>query len=672
MAKDINVDVKVTGLGDLRAQLKAAREDVIALQNADVIDPQAIAQATQRAGELRDRLNDANEQIKIMSGGTDFEKASAGLSLIGDQLSNLDFEGAANTAKGLTGVIQGMDPQSVAKGFGDLTKTVGQLGNAFFQMGLKLLANPIFLLVAIIAGVVAAIVMLKDKVKIVEQAFDILMIPIKALIQGLKDLTDWLGITQFAEEEAAEASLQAAEKRAAASKKFQGDIEKDFSRRIALAKAEGKNTEQLEIQKSKIVQQESAKRVASYNAEIAKQRELLEGQTREEQKSTKEKIAKLRQDRDQDLQVNRDAENEIKVIKAQAAREANEEAAKKRQQDLEDQKRRNREKLAEEKRLRDEMNAIIRARAERAQELEGQSYQNIQVARKANEDALKTQRQRELDDVESSYNKQIELAKSFGQSTVDLEAAKFREMSAIRTKFDEEQRAKDAAEFERKNTEAINDLNNNTVRFEERYAILAQQEQLLKDNTTLNEEERKRIEEQNSQARIQIAQAELAAKTATLTAIGDALGGFTELVGKETAAGKALAIAQATISAYTGIANVWGAPSPYPEPYGTAVKIASTVAVATSAFANIKKIISTKVPGRSDSGGSAPSGGPGGSAPAVPATVLRGASSTDNVASAAQTVVQPQQNITVNAVVSETQVTSTQNRVAQMQRNAEL
>ena len=78
MAQELNVDIKVTGLSDLRSQLKAAKDDVIALQSSDIIDQKKLSEATQRAGALKDALNDANEQIKVMSGGSDFEKVSSG------------------------------------------------------------------------------------------------------------------------------------------------------------------------------------------------------------------------------------------------------------------------------------------------------------------------------------------------------------------------------------------------------------------------------------------------------------------------------------------------------------------------------------------------------------------------------------------------------------------
>lgn len=95
------------------------------------------------------------------------------------------------------------------------------------------------------------------------------------------------------------------------------------------------------------------------------------------------------------------------------------------------------------------------------------------------------------------------------------------------------------------------------------------------------------------------------------------LGAFSDLLGKETAEGKALAIAQATINAYLGISEVWKAKNIYPEPFGTATKIASTVVIAASAFKTVKDIAAVQVPGGGGgSAGSAPS--MGGAAPAAP------------------------------------------------------
>jgi hypothetical protein len=340
---ELDIDIKVTGLSDLRSQLKAAKDDVIALQSADVIDPAKIAEATKRAGALKDALNDANEQIAVMSGGSDFEKVSNGLGLIGSQLKDLDFEGANNSAKNLTKVMQSMNPADVAKGFTDLAGTVLQLGKAFFTMGLQLLANPIFLIVAIIVAVVAAIVLLKDKIKIMEVAFNMLMAPIKVLIQGLKDLSDWLGLTSFAEEEAAQKSLDATNKRIAANEKLTASMDKEYGRQIALAKANGEDTTKLETEAAKFKQQKSFESTERLNKEIKTQSDLLKNQTQEQQKETRKTIADLVKTRDEQVQINKDAANDVNIIKATARVKDAEDAKKAGEKATSEQQKRNKE-----------------------------------------------------------------------------------------------------------------------------------------------------------------------------------------------------------------------------------------------------------------------------------------------------------------------------------------
>lgn len=720
MAKEVEIEVKVNNepVKTLRQQLKEAKEEAYALAGADVVDPAKLQAANQKVGELRDRFNDVNEQIAVMSGGSGFEKISAGLGLMGSQLANLDFEGAANSAKLLTTTIQGMNPKEVAKGFKDMITTVAQLGKAFVTMGLQLLKNPLFLLVAVVTAIVVAIVMLKDKIKIAEVAFNMLMAPINLVIDGLKKLSDWLGITQFEMEATAEASLKANEKMASSSKKRQSEQEKEYDRKIALMKAEGKDTTALEIEKTKVVQNESYKRVTAYKQEIAKLKALREGQTEDQKKATNEKINKLIEAHDADLEINRDAANGVKIIiaaknkeisdKEQQARDKRREKAKqdaeRNAQELEQAKKNlqsieqkyaddikglksktEEEKLTFQKGIdQRELNALKAKGLDitKAQKELDEKYtileENLQKDRddKLKEITSKTQNEillirdksRQAQLAQEEANALAEIDKVTDNETKKEEAKK-----AVREKYALLKREADALTFEEENSKELAKTEQETMSFEQRYAIIQERDNILKTQTNLTEEERKNIEQQNSEARIRIAEAELAAKTATLNAIGDALGGFTELVGKETAAGKAIAIAQATISAYTGIANVWGAPSPYPEPYGTAVKVASTVAVATSAFANIKKIIATKVPGRASGGGSAPSAPSGSSAPIAPAPSLTGNTTQFNQTGQGQArEAQVQPTFTVRAVVSETEVTDTQNRVGRMRANAEL
>lgn len=92
-------------------------------------------------------------------------------------------------------------------------------------------------------------------------------------------------------------------------------------------------------------------------------------------------------------------------------------------------------------------------------------------------------------------------------------------------------------------------------------------------------------------------------KTSTLSYVGDAMSAFSKLAGKETAAGKALAIATATIDTYQA-ANKALNDETIPN---TFARIAAVSAVIASGLANVKSILDVKVP-NGGGGGNAPSG----------------------------------------------------------------
>jgi hypothetical protein len=80
---------------------------------------------------------------------------------------------------------------------------------------------------------------------------------------------------------------------------------------------------------------------------------------------------------------------------------------------------------------------------------------------------------------------------------------------------------------------------------------------------------------------------------------GAAAGALSSLMGEQTAAGKVFAIAAATIQTYVAGAQTMADPT---IPSGPA-KIAAMIAVIASGMATVKKIITTKVPGKSNAGG---------------------------------------------------------------------
>lgn len=177
----------------------------------------------------------------------------------------------------------------------------------------------------------------------------------------------------------------------------------------------------------------------------------------------------------------------------------------------------------------------------------------------------------------------------------------------------------------------------------------------------LHEAKLTEIEKINSDERQKKAEEEHQKKVAQIKQVGDTLGALTEVVGKETAVGKALAIAQATINTYQGATEVLRAKSILPEPAATVVKIANVAAIIASGIKSVKAIVSTKVPG---------GGGGGGSNPSMPtaAPIAPQMSST----AMNQAMINQMGNATNRAFVLESDVSGNQERIRRLNRAARI
>lgn len=244
---EVEIPIKVSGLGAIKAELKALKGEI-----ANATDPADIARLSEAAGQLSDQIKDANEAVAVFSTGSKFEQVSNGLGGIKDSLMSLDFEEAASKAKTFSTAMKGVDPKVLTAGMGALTKTVTTLGSTFLKLGAQLLMNPIFLLVAVIVAIVVAIVLVMKKFGVLQVVIDALLLPLNLLIKGFEMLTDWMGLTDNAGEEMGKNELERIDEQIAANEKksqLLGDANKkemgDYDRKIALAKAEGKDTYEL-------------------------------------------------------------------------------------------------------------------------------------------------------------------------------------------------------------------------------------------------------------------------------------------------------------------------------------------------------------------------------------------------------------------------------------------
>ena len=116
-----------------------------------------------------------------------------------------------------------------------------------------------------------------------------------------------------------------------------------------------------------------------------------------------------------------------------------------------------------------------------------------------------------------------------------------------------------------------------------------------------------------------------------LQLVSQTFGAIAGILGENSKAGKAAAIAQATINTYEGITQVWKSDSVLPEPFATAQKIVSTATVLASGLSAVRAISSQQLPNISGSRGM--SGGGGGVAtPAPPSFNVVGSSAESQLA----------------------------------------
>ena len=156
-------------------------------------------------------------------------------------------------------------------------------------------------------------------------------------------------------------------------------------------------------------------------------------------------------------------------------------------------------------------------------------------------------------------------------------------------------------------------------------------------------------------------------KRDTYKMTGETLGALGDLVGKQTIAGKALAISQALINTYLGVTEVLRNKTISPEPFGTIQKVASVATILASGFSAVRNIGRTQVPGAG--------GGGGGSTPtmaSVAAPVAPQSTATSLSASTIQNIGNAAAGGVNRAYVLDSDIRNSDERNVRLQRAARL
>ena len=420
---EVEIPLKLGGITAMKAELRELQGAI-----ANATDPETMTELAQRAGELTDRLKDANEQINVFASGSKFEMVSNSFAGIKSDLAALDFEGASEKAQVFAKNLGNLNPKDISKAFGGLTKTITTVGGAFVKLGIKILANPIFLLVAVIVAIVAAILIFLNKIGVLQKAIDLLMIPINAVIDGLKALGDWLGVTSYAADENADRMAKANQKVSDSSKKRTELLSEGYDQEIAMAKIAGKDTTQLEIEKSKTLSREANKRKAAA-------KKALEAMRHQEGEEARKKRAELKKQIDDENKIIRGGVNERKRIKAQELKD---------------------EKEAEKKAGEDAAAAAQKAR-EKAKAAAKNRLDNARALRDFELSQIKDANEREVAIVNEKYARLMADLKNDANKTAE-EKAKFNEMYLIQQQQELDKLSDDKTKTEQENLKKGNDL----------------------------------------------------------------------------------------------------------------------------------------------------------------------------------------------------------------------
>lgn len=636
MANEIEIPLKLSGVQSLKAELRTLKAAI-----AEASDPEQMAALAARAGEVADRIKDANDAVNVFASGSKFEQISNSFGGIRDSIMSLDFEEASDKAKVFAKNLGGLNAADISKSMKGLTSTVTTMGGAFVKLGAQILTNPIFLLTAVITAIVVAIGVWLNKIGVLEKAISFLMAPVNLLIDAFKELTDWLGLTSYAAEENARKMEKSNEKAFKSSEKRTSAISDQYDIEIAKAKAAGKDTTKLELDKSKAITDAAKKRLSNARSEYAELKGLNDKDSIERRKALRKRI-------EEENKIIKDGSKERKMIAIQ---------------DQADQ-------AAEEKKAAEEAKAKREERLKKYKEGEAAIRAEIATANKLVVDSTKTQTQKEIDDVKTKYAALIAEAKKYKQDITALQAAQDLEINTIRKES--------ADEFTRIETKSSKDIVSNMV------ATTTQKLQIQGESNMKSFEDQQKYNEAVMAAEESLAQARLGAAKGLISGLTELAGENKKLANALFIVDKALAIGEIIVNTQKEISGYYANPLWKALPDGgLALASAAAAGAKVRAATSIGTIVASSIAKFMNGGGGAsvstPTGGGGGgvaapTAPSVPSFVpgnLFGQGNAANNATSAQGV-ETTSNITVTAVVSETEMTGVQNKVNKILKNAVL
>jgi hypothetical protein len=504
-------DEILSGLKAIKVELKSVQDQMAGLDAGS----QEFIKLAQKAGELKDRMNDVKEAVTANAGPA-IQSFGNNLGIARGQLMDLDITGFGESMQRMGANVKNIN-------FKEMNEGVKSATSGFSALGKALLTNPLFLLITTIALIIANFDKLRSAGGLIGKMFSFIGDQIELVKNGIVAFLDWTGLTNSKAEEMAEAAKKRNEEMVADLQKANDAIDK-MKDDIARSNMSDREKELDDIKKW-------------YDEQLW----LARGNEASRNEITK--LAREKQDAINKKYDDQEAE------KRQASYQKNKELADKEQK----------EKIDRSKVLAD-----------------------------FNE-------QQDEEDWKMALEQTEKMGK-LGTETTDKERERaIQRVEIAKTAIDE----LNEVEKEALNTRIQRELEANEKRI--------QDEKLVQ------------------QAKYDIALKYLSAAQS----LTDAMTTSGLLSAKKSfEVGKAISIAQTTISTIMGVQNALNATSTVPEPFGMALKVANAVAIGAAGAASLAKIASTKFDGGGAGGGTTtpsmptPSGGAmGGASSQAPAAL---------------------------------------------------
>jgi hypothetical protein len=603
----------------LRGQLREAVQELVALQNSAGATGAEIAEAAKRAADLKDRIGDAKATIEAFDPDAKFKAfgqsiqgvagafaaTQGALALVGVESAEVEkqllkVQSALALSEGLNTVLASIDG---FKNLGLVIKT--NVLSAFASMKAAAITAFTTMRGALIATGIGAFAV---ALGLIVSNFDAIKAAALRLIPGLGNVGKLFGeivtkVTDFVG--ITNAADRALEKFTKTSERKKEALENE----IKIRQAAGASVKELSDLERKIINED---------LEVLRRKsKTKDGLTTEEQK-------KFRSLKAEELVI------EAKLTKSLA------DENKKRNDEIAAQNKAARDKrTAEENKRKEEEKKKAEEAAAELKKNQDRIAAEDENLRNRNNDKYLTDQEKEVEATQQKYDKLYADRLKFGGDLLIVEEARQEELAKIQEKYNQEE------------------LEKLSEQGEEAFKIVSEFNAKNTKDTKAQTDARKKLAEEEKKAKIVAAQA-----------TADTLGMLANLLGQETAAGKAAAVASATISAILSAQKAYESTIGIPYVGPVLAPINAGLALA-SGYKSIQNILAVQVPG-GGGGGSAPSlGSPpsaGSGAPIAPRGAEPIATSLD------QASLNTISNVTTRAYVVESDITGSQKRIERIEK----